>query len=97
VGQKRSGSGNERNGGNDQAWHRLLSNNAGIDNLLVFTEDYRITGDSLQEMMFFHVDAGKLQSVLEHMREGQTVEGDSLISWVQGLNPRGAKTFRIWK
>ena len=51
---------------------------AGIDNLLVFTEDYRITGDSLQEMMFFHVDAGKLQSVLEHIKEGQTVEGDTL-------------------
>ena len=54
------------------------AHNAGIDNLLVFTEDYRITGDSLQEMMFFHVDSGKLKSVLEHMREGQTVEGDSL-------------------
>jgi len=53
---------------------------AGIDNLLVFTEDYRITGDSLQEMMFFHVDAGKLQSVLEHIRQGQTVEGDTLKS-----------------
>ncbi len=58
----------------------VAAHNAGIDNLLVFTEDYRITGDSLQEMMFFHVDAGKLQSVLEHMREGQTVEGDSLKS-----------------
>ena len=51
---------------------------AGIDNLLVFTEDYRITGDSLQEMMFFHVDAGKLKSVLDHIKEGQTVEGDTL-------------------
>jgi 5,10-methylenetetrahydrofolate reductase len=29
-------------------------------------------------MMFFHVDAGKLQSVLDHIREGQTVEGKSL-------------------
>ena len=54
------------------------AHSAGVDNLLVFTEDYRITGDSLQEMMFFHVDAGKLQSVLEHLKEGQTVEGDSL-------------------
>lgn len=50
----------------------------GIENLLVFTEDYRITGDSLQEMMFFHVDAGKLASVLEHMRRGQTVDGMDL-------------------
>ena len=56
----------------------LSAHDAGIDNLLVFTEDYRITGDSLQEMMFFHVDAGKLQSVLEHIREGHTVEGQEL-------------------
>lgn len=56
----------------------LDAHEAGVDNLLVFTEDYRITGDSLQEMMFFHVDAGKLQSVLEHIREGQTVEGKAL-------------------
>ena len=51
---------------------------AGVENLLVFTEDYRLTGDSLQEMMFFHVDAGKLSSVLDHLKEGHTVEGDSL-------------------
>lgn len=56
----------------------LDASDAGIDNLLVFTEDYRITGDSLQEMMFFHVDAGKLQSVLEHIRQGRTVEGQEL-------------------
>jgi len=54
------------------------AHSAGVENLLVFTEDYRITGDSLQEMMFFHVDAGKLHSVLEHLKEGHTVEGDSL-------------------
>lgn len=51
---------------------------AGVENLLVFTEDYRLTGDSLQEMMFFHVDAGKLSSVLDHLKEGHTVEGDAL-------------------
>ena len=58
----------------------LLAHEAGVENLLVFTEDYRITGDSLQEMMFFHVDAGKLSSVLEHMREGHTVDGKELPS-----------------
>jgi len=58
----------------------LLAHQTGVENLLVFTEDYRITGDSLQEMMFFHVDAGKLASVLEHMREGQSVEGKELPS-----------------
>jgi len=54
------------------------AHDAGIDNLLVFTEDYRITGDSLQEMMFFHVDAGKLESVLEHIRDGHAVEGGAI-------------------
>lgn len=56
----------------------VLAHEAGVENLLVFTEDYRITGDSLQEMMFFHVDSGKLASVLDHMREGQTVESKEL-------------------
>jgi 5,10-methylenetetrahydrofolate reductase len=56
----------------------LLAHETGVENLLVFTEDYRITGDSLQEMMFFHVDSGKLSSVLEHMKEGQTVDGKEL-------------------
>jgi 5,10-methylenetetrahydrofolate reductase len=65
---------------------------AGIDNLLVFTEDYRITGDSLQEMMFFHVDAGKLESVLQHIKEGQTVEGDSLKSKADFLVGSGVES-----
>ncbi|MBW2096143.1 MAG: methylenetetrahydrofolate reductase [Deltaproteobacteria bacterium] len=56
----------------------LQAHESGVENLLVFTEDYRITGDSLQEMMFFHVDAGKLESVLQHMREGRTVDGGEL-------------------
>jgi 5,10-methylenetetrahydrofolate reductase len=68
------------------------AHSAGIDNLLVFTEDYRITGDSLQEMMFFHVDAGKLQSVLENIREGQTVEGDSLESKADFLLGSGVES-----
>ncbi len=51
---------------------------SGIENLLVFTEDYRITGDSIQEQMFFHVDSGKLSSVLQHIREGRTIEGEDL-------------------
>ncbi|MFO7964984.1 MAG: methylenetetrahydrofolate reductase [Desulfobacterales bacterium] len=56
----------------------LSAHNAGVENLLVFTEDYRITGDSLQEMMFFHVDSGKLSSVLEHLKNGSTVEGKEI-------------------
>lgn len=50
----------------------------GVENLLVFTEDYRISGDSLQESMFFHVDSGKLASVLQHMKDGQTIDGQAL-------------------
>ena len=56
----------------------IRAHETGVENLLVFTEDYRITGDSLQEMMFFHVDSGKLASVLEHLREGSTVDGEEL-------------------
>ena len=58
----------------------LRAHETGVENLLVFTEDYRLTGDSLQEMMFFHVDSGKLTSVLEHLREGCTVDGKELSS-----------------
>lgn len=65
---------------------------AGIDNLLVFTDDYRLTGDSLQEMMFFHVDAGKLDSVLEHIRQGKTMEGDSLKSKANFLLGSGVES-----
>jgi 5,10-methylenetetrahydrofolate reductase len=31
-------------------------------------------------MMFFHVDSGKLSSVLEHLREGHTVDGNEIAS-----------------
>lgn len=55
-----------------------LAHETGVDNLLVFTEDYRISGDTLQESMFFHVDSGKLGSVLDHMKQGVTIEGNDL-------------------
>jgi methylenetetrahydrofolate reductase (NADPH) len=55
-----------------------LANESGVENLLVFTEDYRISGESLQETMFFHVDSGKLASVLQHLRDGRTVDGRDL-------------------
>jgi methylenetetrahydrofolate reductase (NADPH) len=57
-----------------------LAHQSGIENLLVFTEDYRISGDSVQEQMFFHVDAGKLESVLAHLREGRSIDGENLAS-----------------
>jgi len=55
-----------------------LAHQSGIENLLVFTEDYRISGDSVQEEMFFHVDSGKLSSVLQHLRDGRTIDGADL-------------------
>lgn len=55
-----------------------LAHDSGVENLLVFTEDYRISGDSLQETMFFHVDSGKLASVLDHLKEGRTIDGKEL-------------------
>jgi 5,10-methylenetetrahydrofolate reductase len=70
----------------------ISAHEAGIDNLLVFTEDYRITGDSLQEMMFFHVDAGKLQSVLEHIRTGLTVDGETLAAKAEFLMGSGVES-----
>jgi 5,10-methylenetetrahydrofolate reductase len=70
----------------------LRAHETGVENVLVFTEDYRITGDSLQEMMFFHVDSGKLASVLEHMREGQTVDGKELSSKVDFVLGSGVES-----
>ncbi|WP_022663790.1 methylenetetrahydrofolate reductase [Desulfospira joergensenii] len=64
----------------------------GVDNLLVFTEDYRITGDSLQETMFFHVDSGKLGSVLDHLKKGMTIEGKELEARAEFLLGSGVET-----
>lgn len=59
--------------------HLLNASEAGIENILAFTEDYRITGDSLQEIMFFHVDSGKLFSVVESLQEGHDISGRELL------------------
>ena len=53
----------------------LKASEQGVKNILAFTADYRITGDSLQEIMFFHVDSGKLFSVVDSLQEGQDVVG----------------------
>ncbi len=58
--------------------HLLRASESGIENILTFTEDYRITGDSLQEIMFFHVDSGKLFSVIESLREGHDISGKEI-------------------
>jgi 5,10-methylenetetrahydrofolate reductase len=53
----------------------LKASEQGVKNILAFTADYRITGDSLQEIMFFYVDSGKLFSVVDSLKEGQDVMG----------------------
>ncbi|NWF93551.1 MAG: methylenetetrahydrofolate reductase [Syntrophaceae bacterium] len=58
--------------------HLLRASESGIENILAFTEDYRITGDSLQEIMFFHVDSGKLFSVVESLKEGHDISGKEI-------------------
>jgi 5,10-methylenetetrahydrofolate reductase len=58
--------------------HLLRASESGIENILTFTEDYRITGDSLQEIMFFHVDSGKLFSVVESLKEGHDISGKEI-------------------
>ncbi|GAB6144084.1 methylenetetrahydrofolate reductase [Desulfocicer niacini] len=69
-----------------------LAHDAGVENLLVFTEDYRISGESLQESMFFHVDSGKLSSVLEHMKQGQTIDGNALDKKMDFMLGSGVET-----
>lgn len=64
----------------------------GVENLLVFTEDYRITGDSLQETMFFHVDSGKLASVLEHIKGGHSIDGNKLASEIEFVLGSGVES-----
>jgi len=56
----------------------LKASEAGIENILAFTEDYRITGDSLQEIMYFHVDSGKLFSVIDGLQVGHDISGKEI-------------------
>lgn len=65
---------------------------AGVENLLVFTEDYRISGDSLQESMFFHVDSGKLASVLDHIKRGESIDGSALEKNIEFVLGSGVET-----
>lgn len=56
----------------------LNASDRGVSNLLLFTEDYRVSGDSLQELMFFHVDAAKVFSVLDNLKQGSDIKGRDL-------------------
>jgi methylenetetrahydrofolate reductase (NADPH) len=70
----------------------ILAHETGVENLLVFTEDYRISGDTLQESMFFHVDSGKLGSVMDHLKEGGTIEGKELDEKIDFVLGSGIET-----
>jgi methylenetetrahydrofolate reductase (NADPH) len=52
--------------------------NAGVENLVIFTQDYWISGDSIQEIMYFHVDMGKFFSVTDALGRGYDVDGQTL-------------------
>jgi len=69
-----------------------LAHETGVENLLVFTEDYRISGDTLQESMFFHVDSGKLASVMDHLKQGITIEGKELEKKIDFVLGSGIET-----
>ncbi len=56
----------------------LKAAESGISNILTFTQDYRITGDSLQEIMYFHVDTGKLYSVINSLQQGHDISGKEI-------------------
>lgn len=58
--------------------HLIKASESGIENILAFKEDYRISGESLEEMMFFHVDSAKLFSVVENLQEGHDITGRKL-------------------
>lgn len=58
--------------------HLIKASEAGIENLLAFTDDYRISGESLQEMMFFHVDSAKFFSVVDNLQNGHDITGREL-------------------
>ena len=58
----------------------LTASESGVENILTFTEDYRITGDSIQEIMFFHVDSGKFFSVIDSLRQGHDISGKEVPS-----------------
>ena len=52
----------------------------------------RISGESLQETMFFHVDSGKLASVLQHLKDGRTVDGKELSKAVEFVMGSGVES-----
>jgi len=56
----------------------LKAHQMGIDNVLVFNEDYMLSGTSLEEKMFFHVDSAKLFSVMDSLKDGRDLKGQEI-------------------
>lgn len=58
----------------------IKAHQIGVQNILVFNEDYTLTGASREEKMFFHVDSAKLFSVLNNLKDGVDIKGHELPS-----------------
>jgi len=56
----------------------IKASESGINHILTFKEDYRISGDNLQETMFFHVDSAKFFSVIDNLKEGHDITGRAI-------------------
>ncbi len=56
----------------------IKAHEMGFENVLVFSEDYTLSGTSRQEKMFFHVDSAKLFTVLQCLKEGRDLKGREL-------------------
>ncbi len=56
----------------------IKAHEIGIENVLVFSEDYTLSGTSRAEKMFFHVDSAKLFSIMECLQEGVDIKGQEL-------------------
>jgi 5,10-methylenetetrahydrofolate reductase len=72
----------------------IKAHQIGIDNILVFSEDYTISGTSKEERMFFHVDSAKLFSVMQNLKEGRDLKGQDLeksVSFFMGAGVDGSQ------
>lgn len=56
----------------------IKAHQLGFDNVLVFNEDYTLSGVSKEEKMFFHVDSAKLFSVMESLKDGRDIKGQDI-------------------
>jgi methylenetetrahydrofolate reductase (NADH) len=72
----------------------IKADQIGIQNVLVFNEDYTISGDSEAERMFFHVDSAKLFSVLSCLKDGTDIKGKELNKSVNFLVGAGVDPSR---